>query len=461
MADILLICVSKDAPRAGALAERFQNAGLSVGDVFSSDPALHSATARVLVWSENSHHSLFFRDAASRLFRAGAAVVATLTHVPPPPCFGASLNFDLSAWLGDSCDPALDPLVAAIQQMIVRDLCTQAECWRSIRDSRDPSPLLDYLARYGPDGAFSALVAKRLKQLGPEPRPRPRVPTTALVLAPAADIASTVDQRSLLIPPAASSRTRAPSAHSHAISPPSPAYPAAKFSRTKAASAPAHTNSAPSAARVAATAVRTKPSNATAAAPTNGTHKLAPNAVDALAAPGRRVRMMFPFLIGAVLVGAAYFGALGVSKYAFGPTESLAAPTDAPVLLLNESGPAHISTEPWFEPAPDQPTHRADQVARTIAGDPQSIPHITSPQPSETSASLTLLDAPTMAPLEAFATASTEAVEHGSAPGGDDVVAAPIPEPGAPAPPDGAASDEPTALHVEPSATESVYGPQP
>jgi hypothetical protein len=172
---------------------------------------------------------------------------------------------------------------------------------------------------------------------------------------------------------------------------------------------------------------------------------------------------MLPFLIGAVLVGAAYFGALGVSKHVLGPTESLAAPTDAPVLLLNESAPAHISAEPWFEPMPDQPAHHADQATRELSGVPQAVPHMTSPETSQTPAVLTLLDAPTMAPLEGasdLATTPTEAMEQWGAHNEEDVDATPVPELGASAPIDGAAGGEPMAVYVEPSVADSAYGPQ-
>src|SRR5690606_13284470 len=44
-------------------------------------------------------------------------------------------------------------------------LGSEAEHWRAIRDSRDPADFMDYLARYGPDGAFSEVAELRLKQL--------------------------------------------------------------------------------------------------------------------------------------------------------------------------------------------------------------------------------------------------------------------------------------------------------
>lgn len=46
-------------------------------------------------------------------------------------------------------------------------LGSEAEHWRAIRHSSDPTDFLDYLARYGPEGAFAELAEHRLKQLQP------------------------------------------------------------------------------------------------------------------------------------------------------------------------------------------------------------------------------------------------------------------------------------------------------
>lgn len=52
----------------------------------------------------------------------------------------------------------------------------EAEHWRAIRDSRDPADFMDYLARYGADGAFSEVAELKLKRLtgGAEMRAPPR-----------------------------------------------------------------------------------------------------------------------------------------------------------------------------------------------------------------------------------------------------------------------------------------------
>src|SRR5690606_6809318 len=54
-------------------------------------------------------------------------------------------------------------------------LGSEAEHWRAIRDSRNPADFMDYLARYGPDGAFSEVAELRLKQLTSPPE-TPRAP---------------------------------------------------------------------------------------------------------------------------------------------------------------------------------------------------------------------------------------------------------------------------------------------
>src|SRR5690606_20656842 len=57
-------------------------------------------------------------------------------------------------------------------------LGSEAEHWRAIRNSRDPAVFLDYLTRYGADGAFADVAELRLKQLtessaqAPAPAPR-------------------------------------------------------------------------------------------------------------------------------------------------------------------------------------------------------------------------------------------------------------------------------------------------
>jgi hypothetical protein len=241
MADVLIVCVREDEPQAKALADMFEAAGFSIGGAPSSDGALRSSGAGVVVWSQASIRSRPFLDAAQRVINADKAVVASLIEPPPPSSIGSSPAFDLSHWDGDPNDPALDPLFFAVDRMVnaaragvgasqreappaydppptrapIRaeppprrqepayrapppepapsyrvppssdPLGSEAEHWRAIRDSRNPADFMDYLARYGPDGAFSEVAELRLKQLtGPgdarEPAPaRPSVRPTA------------------------------------------------------------------------------------------------------------------------------------------------------------------------------------------------------------------------------------------------------------------------------------------
>ncbi|MBX3431627.1 MAG: toll/interleukin-1 receptor domain-containing protein [Hyphomonadaceae bacterium] len=224
MADVLIVCVREDEPQAKALADMFEAAGFSIGGAPNSDGALRSSGAGVVVWSQASIRSRPFLDAAQRVINANKAVVASLIEPPPPSSVGESPAFDLSRWDGDPNDPALDPLFFAVDRMVnaaragvgaaqreTQDfdpppraprqtalraeppprrqeppqyrappaeptpsyrvppqsdpLGSEAEHWRAIRDSRNPTDFMDYLARYGPDGAFSEVAELRLKQL--------------------------------------------------------------------------------------------------------------------------------------------------------------------------------------------------------------------------------------------------------------------------------------------------------
>ena len=214
MADVLIVCVREDEPQAKALAEMFEAAGFSIGGAPSSDGALRSSGAGVVVWSQASIRSRPFLDAAQRVINADKAVVASLIEPPPPSSIGDAPAFDLSMWRGDPNDSALDPLFFAVDRMVNsqrasvgaqqddeddeppplprsmrRDppaappqspvqraasmfspppadpLRSETEHWRAIRDSRNPADFMDYLGRYGPNGAFAEVAELRLKQL--------------------------------------------------------------------------------------------------------------------------------------------------------------------------------------------------------------------------------------------------------------------------------------------------------
>jgi hypothetical protein len=194
MADVLIVCVREDEPRAKALAEMFEAAGFSIGGAPSSDGALRSSGAGLVVWSQASIRSRPFLDAAQRVINAEKAVVASLIEPPPPSSIGDSPVFDLSRWDGDPNDPSLDPLFFAVDRMVNSaragvgattqaeprgyeppppsyepppratrpppapqanfarsaspgdPLGSEAEHWRAIRDSRNPS---DFIRLHG------------------------------------------------------------------------------------------------------------------------------------------------------------------------------------------------------------------------------------------------------------------------------------------------------------------------
>ncbi len=232
MADVLIVCVREDEPQAKALADMFEAAGFSIGGAPSNDGALRSSGAGVVVWSQASIRSRPFLDAAQRVINAGKAVVASLIEPPPPSSIGSSPAFDLSEWDGDPNDPALDPLFFAVDRMVnaaraqvgataqiadpqtyeapaprtprapaptpqrstyraprdepTDDISSETEYWRAIRDSRDPSDFMDYLARFGPDGAFAEVAELRLKQLTDATKSRAPAPRGATPRAPTA-----------------------------------------------------------------------------------------------------------------------------------------------------------------------------------------------------------------------------------------------------------------------------------
>jgi hypothetical protein len=248
MADVLIVCVREDEPRAKALAEMFEAAGFSIGGAPGSDGALRSSGAGLVVWSQASIRSRPFLDAAQRVINAEKAVVASLIEPPPPSSIGDSPVFDLSRWDGDPNDPSLDPLFFAVDRMVNSaragvgattqaeprgyeppapsyepppraarppaepkanfargaspgdPLGSEAEHWRAIRDSRNPSDFMDYLARYGAEGAFAEVAELRLKQLtqssGSEarssaPSQRPLTPPASRPTLPSRPLEST------------------------------------------------------------------------------------------------------------------------------------------------------------------------------------------------------------------------------------------------------------------------------
>ncbi|MFT3727782.1 MAG: hypothetical protein QM759_08160 [Terricaulis sp.] len=232
MADVLIVCVREDEPQAKALAEMFEAAGFSIGGAPSSDAALRSSGAGVVVWSQASIRSRPFLDAAQRVINANKAVVASLIEPPPPSSIGDAPAFDLSMWHGDPNDSSLDPLFFAVDRMVnsqrasvgaaqeeIEDeppsmprsmrrdppappqspvqraasmfsnppadpLRSETEHWRAIRDSRNPADFMDYLARFGPNGAFAEVAELRLKQLTERSAPQPSLRPAPLPTPP-------------------------------------------------------------------------------------------------------------------------------------------------------------------------------------------------------------------------------------------------------------------------------------
>jgi hypothetical protein len=142
MADILFVCVRKDLARADALADVFQAAGFSIGDLPETEAELRAAGAGLLVWSEGASQSPPFNQAAARVLAAGRAVLATLDGCQAPAELGSAPLFDLSGWRGDADDSLLDPLFAAIDKMAA-ERRAELEQWGASARRRDTSVVLD------------------------------------------------------------------------------------------------------------------------------------------------------------------------------------------------------------------------------------------------------------------------------------------------------------------------------
>jgi hypothetical protein len=367
VANILLISAPEDAPRTQALAQRFKTTGFSVREGVSSDAALRSASAGVLLWSQESRQSPLFQDTARRVVSAGKAVVARLTDTLPAEGFGMLRAFDLSQWQGDPQDPLLDKLHDAVKQMVVRDLCGQAEHWRSISDRNDASAFSDYLTRYGPEGAFAALAQWRLHRLTAEPGAQPRVPsqTRALVASPA--------------PRPAANRAMPP-----ALPPP------------RAMPAPSPIGDARGLDGSGSRATQRR---------RNGVSRLR----------GAMIMTMTPFVVGVALGGAFSVPGLGGSTNVLGPAETLAAPIDAQTRPLGATAPSALAAVPeaWLSALTLLPDAESEQVAAASA---ERLPApTTSPNGNDAPAGPTVLAvAPLISnePVEGAAAVVAEAAPH-------------------------------------------------
>lgn len=127
MADVLMICVRQDVPRAEALAEMFDAAGFSIGDNVQDDAALARCGAAVVVWSRIASHSQGFLSAVSRAMKAGKAVFAIGPGALPPGDAPPSRVFDLADWEGEGDDAILDSLFFTIDRLVMLARAEQAE----------------------------------------------------------------------------------------------------------------------------------------------------------------------------------------------------------------------------------------------------------------------------------------------------------------------------------------------
>ena len=387
MADVLIVCVREDEPQAKALAEMFEAAGFSIGGAPSNDASLRSSGAGVVVWSQASIRSRPFLDAAQRVINANKAIVASLIEPPPPSSIGDSPAFDLSHWDGDPNDPSLDPLFFAVDRMVnsarvgapaaqdeyeptapapmqqraaprpapapapqptfrapppaapapaADPLGTEAEHWRAIRDSRNPTDFMDYLARYGAQGAFAEVAELRLKQLTAEAPQRPAPPAR----------------------PAPEPRAEAPMRREAAPPPRRPDPP------------PRRAEAPPPPRRAEAPPPRRMP-------PPDRTYDRADlREPPATGGGALRAFILIALLGGAALAGGLYFGG-GLGDQANAPQEQTqdlgsSAPLDVP---------SEVPLEPTSAETLDEPPARPIQVANRVEAPAQTPPREREPTP--------------------------------------------------------------------------------
>lgn len=408
MADVLIVCVREDELQAKALADMFERAGFSVGGAPASDGALRSTGAGVVVWSQASIRSRPFLDAAQRVIDANKAVVASLIDPPPPHTVNDAPAFALSGWSGDPDDAVLDPLFFAVDRMVAsqraavgaaparpapnefeeppslrpppsygrqrgeaprtppqragaparpENLNAEAEHWRAIRDSKDPADFMDYLGRYGPNGAFSEVAEIKLKQLtGPSAAP----PSRPATLRDAAKSAQPQRARRLETPPAPA-RMEAPPRRVEPLPPPPPPPP-----RMREAPPPRHVE---------------PPPPLPAAAYRRDYDRPPPEARDQSARSGGMVRLLVLVLL---IAGGGY----GVNYFLNNrtPSEQVAeAATEDPApsdIVSNEPlpegdgvGGASVSDEPvQLEAAPSEPVRAAPTRTTPPRVQPQPRP---------------------------------------------------------------------------------------
>ena len=115
MTDVLIISVKDDLDDAEALADMFENAGLTVSGAPADPAEVQESAAAVLVWSRAALQSPGFLRLVRAAGAAGNGVVASLIDCLPPLRAPA---FDLLAWTGDPHDPTLDRLFFAVDRLV-------------------------------------------------------------------------------------------------------------------------------------------------------------------------------------------------------------------------------------------------------------------------------------------------------------------------------------------------------
>jgi TonB family protein len=202
-------------------------------------------------------------------------------------------------------------------------LGSEAEHWRAIRDSRNPADFMDYLARYGPEGAFAEVAELRLKQLTSRTDPPPP--------------------------------TRAPASRTAPLSRPSPALPPSRPAMRMETPPPSRRAEAPP--------VPTRRPEPVRRPPPERTYEREELRDPPKEGGALRAFILIALLGGAALAGGLYFGG-GIPDFGGTPQEEQVADTGAPSAPLEDAlADAQALDEPVGVPLQDAASERPAQVA--------------------------------------------------------------------------------------------------
>lgn len=174
MSSVHFVCVGEDLDCAEALADVFDEAGLSVAD---DGATMADDDVAVLVWSEASARSPGFMNTAQQMMDEGRAVIASFVSIADASNIGAPV-FDLSDWnLKSHNEPALVPLIYAAERLMPSANEGETAAMADVEDATfedvDDAPLeMDTPVE---ESAAQSAPAGWTFGVPPKPAPEPRV----------------------------------------------------------------------------------------------------------------------------------------------------------------------------------------------------------------------------------------------------------------------------------------------